>query len=120
MLINPKYQKNPTFNKSLSSPSEVTCGKKSGALGKLTKFQATPVNKGFQPISKQRLNAWILQDQSAKLLPKERVCNCLKDGLIRIKIVLLCLMNLVKKSRLGQFTAMWFDLVMSCLRYSDH
>jgi hypothetical protein len=58
--------------------SEVTSAKKNRALGKLTKFQATPENKGFQPISKQRLNAWILQDQSAKLLPKERVCNCLK------------------------------------------
>ncbi|WP_047429793.1 protein rep [Acinetobacter sp. neg1] len=47
---------------------------KNGGLGIFTKSQAMPVNKGFQP----RLHEYLLQDQSAKLLPTERVCNCLK------------------------------------------
>ena len=53
---------------------------KNAPLGKLTKFQATPENKGFQ-----RTNKFILQDQSAKLLPKERVCNCLKKRIDKNK-----------------------------------
>ena len=43
------------------------------ALGIFTKSQSTPENKGFQ-----RVHDFLLQDQSAKLLPKERVTNCLK------------------------------------------
>lgn len=47
---------------------------KNGDLGIFTKSQATLENKGFQP----RIHEYILQDQSSKLLPSERVCNCLK------------------------------------------
>ena len=47
---------------------------KNGDLGIFTKSQATLENKGFQP----RFHEYILQDQSSKLLPTERVCNCLK------------------------------------------
>ena len=42
-------------------------------LGIFTKSQVIHGSQGFQ-----RSNDFILQDQSAKLLPKERVCNCLK------------------------------------------
>ncbi|MDC4663987.1 protein rep (plasmid) [Acinetobacter baumannii] len=61
------------FAEGALASSEGSSAKKSGALGKLTKSQATPVNKGFQ-----RSHSFVLQDQSAKLLPQERVCNCLK------------------------------------------
>lgn len=47
---------------------------KNGDLGIFTKSQAMLENKGFQP----RFHEYILQDQSSKLLPTERVCNCLK------------------------------------------
>lgn len=47
---------------------------KNGDLGIFTKSQAKLENKGFQP----RIHEYILQDQSSKLLPSERVCNCLK------------------------------------------
>lgn len=46
---------------------------KNGGLGIFTKSQSTLENKGFQ-----RFHEYILQDQSASLLPTERVCNCLK------------------------------------------
>ena len=59
---------------------DVSRKSKNAPLGKLTKFQATPENKGFQ-----RTNKFILQDQSAKLLPKERVCNCLKKRIDKNK-----------------------------------
>ena len=52
---------------------DVSRKSKNAPLGKLTKSQAIVGTKGFQ-----RLHSFILQDQSAKLLPKERVCNCLK------------------------------------------
>ncbi|MPS63155.1 MAG: rolling circle replication protein, Rep63 protein, partial [Acinetobacter sp.] len=38
-----------------------------------TKSHSIIENKGFQ-----RVHEFLLQDQSARLLPKERVCNCLK------------------------------------------
>ena len=53
-------------------------------LGIFTKSQVIHGSQGFQ-----RSNDFILQDQSAKLLPKERVCNCLKNALIdsnRVKL----------------------------------
>lgn len=59
--------------KSAFAHSEATPAEKSAPLGKLTKSQATLAQQGFQ-----RVHNFILQDQSAKLLPKERVCNCLK------------------------------------------
>lgn len=68
-----KVQKIPYFAKGVPALSEGSSASKSGALGKLTKSQSTPENKGFQ-----RLHSFVLQDQSAKLLPQERVCNCLK------------------------------------------
>lgn len=68
-----KTQENTYFSKSVSTLSESSPVSKSGTLGKLTKSQSTTENKGFQ-----RLHSFVLQDQSAKLLPQERVCNCLK------------------------------------------
>jgi hypothetical protein len=73
MQNNPNIQKTSHSIKSAFAYSEVTSVEKSAPLGKLTKSQAIVDTKGFQ-----RLHSFILQDQSAKLLPKERVCNCLK------------------------------------------
>lgn len=42
-------------------------------LGILTKSPVIPTPQGIQ-----RVHEFLLQDQSAKLLPRERVCNCLK------------------------------------------
>lgn len=50
------------------------------SLGKVTKTQASVENAGFF-----RLHSFILQDQSAKLLPRERVCNCLKKRIDKNK-----------------------------------
>ena len=44
-------------------------------LGIFTKSQATFKNTGVE-----RLHNFILQDQACKLLPKHRVCNCLKTN----------------------------------------
>ncbi|MFW1848875.1 rolling circle replication protein, Rep63 protein, partial [Acinetobacter oleivorans] len=68
-----KPLKKPHFGKGVSALSEGSPASKSGALGKYTKVHAKPMSQGLQ-----RSHDFILQDQSAKLLPKERVCNCLK------------------------------------------
>ncbi|MFJ1280691.1 hypothetical protein ACIKQ1_19385, partial [Acinetobacter baumannii] len=49
-------------------------------LGIFTKSQVIHGSQGFQ-----RSNDFLLQDQSAKLLPKERVCNCLKKRIDKTK-----------------------------------
>jgi hypothetical protein len=49
-------------------------------LGIFTKSQVIHGAQGFQ-----RSNDFLLQDQSAKLLPKERVCNCLKKRIDKQK-----------------------------------
>ena len=49
-------------------------------LGIFTKSQVIHGSQGFQ-----RSNDFLLQDQSAKLLPKERVCNCLKKRIDKQK-----------------------------------
>lgn len=54
--------------------------KSADGLGKFTKSQAKLENKGFQ-----RSHSFILQDQSAKLLPLERVSNCLKKRIDKNK-----------------------------------
>lgn len=50
------------------------------ALGRFTKSHSTPENKGFE-----RVHDFILQDQSAKLLPRERVRFCLKNRIDKYK-----------------------------------
>lgn len=50
------------------------------ALGIFTKSHVTFTTKGVQ-----RVHDFLLQDQSAKLLPKERVCNCLKKRIDKHK-----------------------------------
>lgn len=50
------------------------------ALGIFTKSQANVLPQGFQ-----RIQDFLLQDQSAKLLPKERVSNCLKKRIDKTK-----------------------------------
>ena len=49
-------------------------------LGIYTKSQATFKNTGVE-----RLHNFILQDQACKLLPKHRVCNCLKKRIDKTK-----------------------------------
>ena len=49
-------------------------------LGIFTKSPVILTTKGFQ-----RVHEFLLQDQSAKLLPKERVCNCLKKRIDKQK-----------------------------------
>lgn len=49
-------------------------------LGIFTKSQSMPENKGLQ-----RVHDFLLQDQSAKLLPRERVTNCLKRRIDKSK-----------------------------------
>ena len=49
-------------------------------LGIFTKSQATFKNTGVE-----RLHNFILQDQACKLLPKHRVCNCLKKRIDKTK-----------------------------------
>ena len=51
-----------------------------GSLGIFTKSQATFKNTGVE-----RLHNFILQDQACKLLPKHRVCNCLKKRIDKTK-----------------------------------
>lgn len=65
--------------------SEVTPAGKFAPLGTITKSHSainsvTHMDKGLQ-----RSHDYILQDQSAKLLPKERVCNCLKHRIDKKK-----------------------------------
>jgi hypothetical protein len=52
-----------------------------GSLGIFTKSDATLLPQGLQ-----RIHDFLLQDQSAKLLPKERVCNCLKKRIDKDKL----------------------------------
>lgn len=49
-------------------------------LGIFTKTQVIVTPQGIQ-----RVHDFLLQDQSAKLLPKERVCNCLKKRIDKSK-----------------------------------
>ena len=49
-------------------------------LGIFTKSQVIHGSQGFQ-----RSNDFLLQDQACKLLPKERVCNCLKKRIDKTK-----------------------------------
>lgn len=50
------------------------------SLGIFTKTSVTVTSKGLQ-----RFHDFVLQDQSAKLLPKERVSNCLKKRIDKYK-----------------------------------
>ena len=51
------------------------------SLGIFTKSDSTLAQQGFQ-----RIKNFLLQDQSAKLLPKERVCNCLKKRIDKTRL----------------------------------
>ena len=53
----------------------------SGSLGIFTKTQASLTPQAFQ-----RIHDFLLQDQSAKLLPRERVRNCLKKRIDKTKL----------------------------------
>ena len=90
------YGRNPSTSSPLiksSSASQVLCtlvrnpdgnysavDENGRALGIFTKSQVIHGSQGFQ-----RSNDFLLQDQSAKLLPKERVCNCLKKRIDKTK-----------------------------------
>lgn len=69
-----KYSWIPCANRAAGRTAVRTCGANgAGSLGILTKSHAIPIPQGIQ-----RIHNYLLQDQSAKLLPKERVGNCLK------------------------------------------
>lgn len=72
--MNTFYGVNPSVTslKKISNPS---------SLGIFTKSQVIHAPQGFQ-----RIHDFLLQDQSAKLLPKERVCNCLKKRIDKDKL----------------------------------
>lgn len=55
-------------------------GGNGAALGIFTKSHVIVTQQGVQ-----RVHDFLLQDQSAKLLPKERVCNCLKKRIDKHK-----------------------------------
>ena len=74
MSMSTFYGENP----SLSSPKSV---KNSQPLGIFTKSQVIHSQQGFQ-----RFHNFLLQDQSAKLLPRERVGNCLKKRIDKDKL----------------------------------
>lgn len=65
-------------NPSLSSYKSIKNGQ---SLGIFTKTHVMPTQQGFQ-----RVHDFILQDQSAKLLPKERVIYCLKNRIDKTKL----------------------------------
>jgi len=54
MQINPKYQNNPTFNKSLLAGSKVTSAKKSAPLGNNTNSYSTQTGHSFKQIEKKQ------------------------------------------------------------------
>ena len=64
-------------NSPLSSPKSAESAR---PLGIFTKSHVILATQGFQ-----RLHEFLLQDQSAKLLPKERVTNCLKKRIDKQK-----------------------------------
>ena len=88
MQINPKYRNNPTFNKALSTYSEVTSAKKMGALGTSTKSCSTLTRQGLQPAhDSEKIKAYRkftikLKERAGEILfnPKDkkqnRVCGC--------------------------------------------
>lgn len=67
------YEVNPSY----TSPNRV---QNPSSLGIFTKSHVIRSPQGIQ-----RLHDFLLQDQSAKLLPKERVCNCLKNRIDKYK-----------------------------------
>ena len=74
-----------TFYKGTLSPSSAILHSQKtsnsrGSLGILTKTHVMPTPQGFQ-----RVHDFLLQDQSAKLLPRERVCKCLKNRIDKNK-----------------------------------
>ena len=56
----------------------------SASVDSLGIFTKSPVI--LNPQGLQRIHDFLLQDQSAKLLPKERVCNCLKKRIDKNKL----------------------------------
>ncbi|MGY0205369.1 protein rep, partial [Acinetobacter soli] len=60
--------------------SSLKSSQNSHSLGIFTKTHVMPTPQGLQ-----RLHDFILQDQSSKLLPKERVLNCLKRRIDKSK-----------------------------------
>lgn len=64
----------------LTDSNPETAPENGAGLGIFTKTHVTVTSKGVQ-----RVHDFLLQDQSAKLLPKERVCNCLKKRIDKTK-----------------------------------
>lgn len=72
--MNTFYGENPSLSRYKSV-------KNNQSLGIFTKSQVIHAPQGFQ-----RIHDFLLQDQSAKLLPRERVGNCLKKRIDKDKL----------------------------------
>ena len=79
--MNTFYGSNPSSASCKSAIHAQNPTEKSGSLGIFTKTQVSLTPQGFQ-----RVHDFLLQDQSAKLLPKERVSNCLKKRIDKTKL----------------------------------
>lgn len=79
--MNTFYGSNPSSASCKSAIHAQNPTEKSGSLGIFTKTQVSLTPQGFQ-----RVHNFLLQDQSAKLLPKERVSNCLKKRIDKTKL----------------------------------
>ena len=79
--MNTFYGSNPTSTSCKSAIHAQNPIEKSDSLGIFTKTHVMPTAQGFQ-----RIHNFLLQDQSAKLLPKERVSNCLKKRIDKTKL----------------------------------
>ena len=60
---------------------------KGSSLGTMTKCQSNPDFKGLRENAARRAEKYALQNHSGKLLPKERVCKCLKMRITKEKDV---------------------------------
>lgn len=78
-----------------SENSEQNSCAPNSALGKITKYASTPVFSGlgadFEILRSNacmRVKRFLLQDEACRLLPSERVCNCLKKRISKDKGVI--------------------------------
>lgn len=75
------YEEIPSITSCKSAIQAQNPIEKPDSLGIFTKTHVMPTAQGFQ-----RIHNFLLQDQSAKLLPKERVSNCLKKRIDKTKL----------------------------------
>ncbi len=69
--------------------NHTSCGGDLSALGIVTKTHSSLTSASISATRMVRSHDYILQDQASKLLPKERVCNCLKKRVTSQKPVMI-------------------------------